>query len=151
MKQLRSLLEEPRQRESVVGDSVEVIEAEVKSKTGISGIAVKTAFGVVMAIKPGIIRESVDGLLDEFVEQVQPFYEQFQNEGEPAGGLGAYLSARADTVAESLLAVTDRRAERARNKTLVKAYNKLRPKGKEHVVAAIPRVGAMLERQAAKL
>lgn len=150
VKQLQSLLQEPNQREILVTDCVGVIEAEVKSKTGLTGMAVKTAYGVVKAIKPGIIRESVDGLLDEFVEQLQPFYERFQSDG-ASGTLQGYLGSQAEVVAESLLVVTDRRAQRAKNKTLVKAYNKLRPKGKEHVVAAVPRVGGVLDKHVPQL
>ena len=53
---------------------------------------------------------------------------------------------RADEVAEGLLAVTDRRAQRARNKVLIKAYRKLRPLGKGHVAVAVPALGALLDR-----
>ncbi len=54
-------------------------------------------------------------------------------------------------MAESLLRVTDRRAERASNQTIIKAYRKLRPKGKEHVLIAVPRVGALLDKHTANL
>jgi hypothetical protein len=147
VEQLKALLEQPDKRKQIVSDCVAVIEAEVQSKTGLTGIAVKTAYGLVKAIKPGMIREAVDGLLDEFVERIEPFVSAHQQQGQ--GELRDYLVARSDDVAESLLGVTDSRAERSRNKTMVKAYRKLRPKGKEHVVVAIPRVGDMLQKHVA--
>lgn len=150
MKQLSSLVGDPGSRKIIVRDCVDLIENEVRSKKGVSGMAVKAAFSVVRAVRPGMIAQSVDGLLDAFMSQIQPLFEEYQIQG-PTTTLEAYLGARADEVAEDLLAVTDRRAQRASNRTLVKAYQKLRPKGKGHLVAAVPAVGALLDRYTAKL
>jgi hypothetical protein len=127
-----------------------LIESEVKSKKGLGGAAVKAAFAVVKAIKPGVIRDSVDGLLDEFVEVLQGFYETYQ-EGGSSGTLEGYLEGRSLEVAEGLLGITDRRAERSKNKTMVKAYRKLRPKGKVHVEQAVPGIGRILDRHVGDL
>jgi hypothetical protein len=54
-------------------------------------------------------------------------------------------------VAEALLSITDQRARQSVNKRLVQAYNKLRPKGREHVVAAMPRVGELIQKHAETL
>ena len=150
MKQLADLLAEADTRRAVVNDCVELIDAEVRSKKGFTGAAVKTAYKVVKAIKPGMIPESVNNLLDDFVVELQKFYGDYQQQGE-SGTLEAFLGARASDVAENLLTVTDRRAERAKSKTMVKAYKKLRPKGKEHVTIAVPGVGRVLDKHVAKL
>lgn len=144
MKQLKSIIEGESQRAAVIGDCVQLINTEVKSKRGLSGAAVKAAFAVVKALKPRILEESVDGLLDDFIDVLQPYYEGFQQDG--SGKLETYLDRRGDQVAESLLGITDRRAERASNKTLVKAYKKLRPKGKVHVEQAVPGIGRVLDK-----
>jgi hypothetical protein len=149
VKQLKSIIEGENQRPEVIDDCVQLINAEVKSKRGFSGAAVKAAFAVVKALKPRILEESVDGLLDDFVEVLQPYYEGFQQDG--SGRLETYLDRRADQVAESLLGITDRRAERASNKTLVKAYKKLRPKGKVHVEQAVPGIGRVLDKHIVKI
>lgn len=145
MKQLKTLIEQPDKRQVVIRDCVDLVEAEVRKKGGLTGIAIKTAFTVVKAVKPGIIAELVDGLLDSFVDRLQPFYEKYQEAGE-SGTLRDYMGTRSSEVAESLLGVTDQRAQKARNRTILKAYQKLRPKAKEHVVAAVPGVGAVLDR-----
>jgi hypothetical protein len=62
-----------------------------------------------------------------------------------------YFVSRGGDVAESLLAITDERARASVNKRLVQAYSKLRPKGREHVVAAMPRVGALIQKHAEAL
>jgi len=147
---LATLVSQPERRRAVVEDCVKLVESEVRAKSGITGFAVKTAFTVVKALKPTMIHELVEALLDEFVGQLDPFYAEHQREGS-AESLERYLAARSDRVAESLLAVTDRRAERSTHRTLVGAYQKLRPKGKEHVLAAVPGVGRVLDRHVGAL
>ncbi|MFH1130477.1 MAG: hypothetical protein V1754_04020 [Pseudomonadota bacterium] len=150
MKQLSNLVGDAKKREGMVADCVQLVESEVRSKTGVSGFAVKAAFGLVKAIKPGILETTVDSLLDEFVEAIQSFYEQYQQQGEQ-GTLEAFLSGRANDMAEALLQITDRRAQRSSSKTMVKAYGKLRPKGKVHVEQAAPGVGRVLDKHVGSL
>lgn len=147
-KTLKGLLLTPDKRPTVIADCERLIEEEVAAKKGVSGLAVKTAFKTVKAVKPGIIRESVDGLLDEFVAKMEPFYAAYQNQG-GAGGIESYVVDHASEMADALLTVTDERAQRAKNRTLKKAYEKLRPMGKKQVEAAMPRVGRMLARHGA--
>ena len=108
-------------------------------------MAVKAAFAVVKAFKPRIIEDSVDGMLDDFVAELQPFYQQYQEAGSP-GTLEQWLPGRGADISERLLTITDRRADASSKETLKKAYFKLRPKGKEHVVTALPNVGRMLDK-----
>lgn len=145
MKDLNNLTTQPETRAQLISDCVDLINAEVKSKKGFSGAAVKAAFAIVKAIKPRILEDSVDSLLDEFTEALQPFYARYQEEG-ASGTLERYLEGRAPDVAEGLLSITDRRADRAKNKTMVKAYRKLRPKGKIHVEQATPGIGRVLDK-----
>ena len=150
MKDLKHLTVDSTKRRAIVLDCVDLIDQEVRSKSGFTGIAVKTAYKIVKALKPDMIGESVDSLLDDFVVELQKYYSTYQQEGS-TGTLEAYLGSRREAVAESLLSVTDRRAGRARSKTMVKAYKKLRPKGKEHVAIATPRLGALLDKHSAQL
>tara|TARA_B100001093_G_C26705696_1_gene961106 strand:+ start:777 stop:1184 length:408 start_codon:yes stop_codon:yes gene_type:complete len=132
-------------RAPFVADCVKVIEAEVGSKSGMGGLVIKTAFKTVKAVKPGIIPDVVNVLIEDFVTQLEPIYIDY--ESTDSGDLRRYLITRADNVADSLLAITDGRAERSKHRTLVKAYNKLRPQGKKQVVAAVPRIGDLLVSQ----
>ena len=150
MKHLKDLTSQHDTRTGLISDCTDLINTEVKSKKGLSGAAIKAAFAIVKAIKPRVIEDSVDGLLDEFTDALQPYYTTFQDHGEP-GTLEEFLKARAGDVAESLLAITDKRAERAKNKTMVKAYRKLRPKGKTHVELAAPGIGGVLDRHVSSL
>jgi hypothetical protein len=146
MSTLAEILLVPGNRPKVVADSVRVIDEEVDSKGGLTGLAVKGTYAVVKAVKPGLVSEAVDGMLDDFVKQLEPFYAAAQAKNEP---VGPALSSRAGEVAEALLAISDGRAPRAKNQTLKKAYEKLRPTGKKHVEAAIPRIGRLIGKYAA--
>ena len=150
MKQLSDLTQDQGKRTAVISDCVQLIHDEVKSKRGLTGVAVKAAFKVVNAIKPGMIQDSVHHLLDDFVGKLQPFFEQYQQQGS-SGTMSAFLGGRAGDGAESLLSITDARARNASNKTLVKAYNGLRPKGKMHVEAAAPGIGRVLDKHIGSL
>lgn len=150
MKDLRMLAKNPDMRPQVIADCVTLIDQQIKSKKGLSGMAVKAAYGLVKALKPSMIEKSVDSLLNAFTEQLQVYYQHYQEEGFN-GSLEQYLSARASDVAESLLQITDRRANSSSNKTAVKAYNKLRPKGKEHVEIAVPEIGKLLDKHVVNL
>jgi hypothetical protein len=146
MSTLNEVLLVPGNRPKVVADCVRVIDEEVDSKGGLTGLAVKGAYALVKAVKPGFIGDAVDSMLDDFVRRLEPFYAAAQARNEP---VGPSLNARAGEVAEALLAISDERAQRAKNATVKKAYEKLRPTGKKHVEAAVPRIGRLVGKYAA--
>jgi hypothetical protein len=141
MPTLSDILLVPGNRPKVIADCVTMISEEVDSKGGLSGLAIKAAFAVVKAVKPGFINEAVDHMLDDFVKRLEPFWTDAQAKNEPVGAL---MNARASQVADALLSISDERAGRAKNQTLKKAYDKLRPTGKKNVEAAVPRLGRLI-------
>jgi hypothetical protein len=136
MTTLKETLLEPGTRPAVIADCVQLIDDEVRAKGGLGGMAVKGAYTVVKKLKPGMIREAVDSLLDEFVDKLEPFYTDFS--AQEAKKLEPYFVGRAGEIANALLGVTDARAARANNRTVKKAYEKLRPTGVKHTEAAVP-------------
>jgi len=137
---LKSALLDSSARPSVVSDLNELVDAEVSKK----GIAVKSGYGLVKKIKPGIIEAAIDSLLDDFVQRLEPFYADFAQSG--GGSFGDYLADRSDEVSDAMLAVTDERAERSQRETIKKVYNKLRPQGKKNVEEALPALGGVLQK-----
>jgi hypothetical protein len=146
MATLQELLLVPGNRPKVIADCVTLIQEEVDSKGGLTGLAVKGAFAVVKAVKPGFVSEAVDHMLDDFVRRLEPFWADAQARNEPVGQL---MNARAAEVSDALLSISDERAARARNATVKKAYEKMRPTGKKHVEAAVPRIGRLIAKYAA--
>jgi hypothetical protein len=131
-------------RDRVVADCVTLVDEEVKSKGGLSGVAIKGAYGTVKAIKPRFVPEVIDALFDDWVGKLEPYYAKWRSGG--SGSLAEFLTARSDDVAEDLLSVTDTRAARSKHKTATKLYGKMRPSAKRNVTAAIPKLGALMER-----
>ena len=146
MATLRELLGGGDKRGRLIDDALTVLEAEVDDKGGLSGIAIKTAYKVVKGIRPGFIREVVDGLFDEFLDAVEPLYQDaVANKRPPGSGVRENPS----RVADALLAVTDRKAERAKSQVVKSTYEKLRGSAKKQVEGACPRLASLLERHAA--
>jgi hypothetical protein len=143
MPALKEMLGVPPARERVVNDACDVLDQEVGDKGGLSGVAIKAAFAVVKGIKPGFVRDVIDNLLDDFLNALDPIYQAAQSSGTPPA---QHLVQQAGPAAEALLAITDARATRAERAVIKKTYERLRPTAKKHVEAAMPRVGAMLER-----
>jgi hypothetical protein len=148
VKDIRELVQDETRRPVLIADCVQLIDAEVRSKSGLGGIAVRAAYALVKTFKPKMMENTVDALLDDFAEVLQTHYQRYQEEGS-TGALEGYFAARADDIAEGLLTVTDGRARRSSAKTIVKAYEKLRPKAKVHVGQAAPALGALLARHVA--
>jgi hypothetical protein len=146
MSSLSEILLVPGTRAKVVDDCVRLIDEEVADKGGLSGLAIKGAYAVVKAVKPGFVAEAVDHMVDDFVRRLEPFHAEAQQKNEP---VGPFLSGRAPQVADALLAISDERAARAKNQTLKKAYEKLRPTAKKHVEAAMPRIGRLVAKHSA--
>jgi Family of unknown function (DUF6918) len=145
MPTLTDMLLVPGNRPKVIADCVQLINEEVDAKGGFTGLAVKGAYALVKAVKPGFVTEAVDHMLDDFVKRLEPFWADAQAKNEPVGPL---MNARAPQVADALLAISDERAARSSNPTLKKAYEKLRPTGKKHVEQAVPRVGRLIQKYA---
>jgi hypothetical protein len=143
---LQEILLTPDNRPKVVADCQTLIDQEVSDKGGISGTAIKLAYKTVTAFASGIIHDAVDALLPDFVAQLEPYYADFK-----AGGgseFGDYLAKRGGEVAESLLSVTDARAASSQRAPIKKAYSTVRPSGAKSVEAALPRLGALIQKYA---
>ena len=145
MATLRELLAAPDKRGRLIDDALRVLDAEVDDKSGLSGIAVKTAYKVVKSVSPGFLRDVVDHLLDDFVDGLDPLYQEaLTNNVKPR----QHLQANPSRVADALIGITDRRAQRAKNQMVKATYEKLRGQAKKHVEAAVPRLGELFERHA---
>lgn len=145
MSTVAETLLQPPKRQEVIRDASQVLEAEVRDKKGVTGLAVKGTFKIVRGFRPNFVPQAIDDLLDDFMHKVEPFWAAWK-ENDEGKTCQQYFVAHGQEVADALLSITDERAKHSRHKTLVKAYGKLRPKGKEHVVQSMPRVGTLIER-----
>src|SRR5262245_25055113 len=143
MATLKELAQEADKRKVVIDDACKVLDAEVKDKSGIGGIAIKAGYKLVQGVKPGFIPHVVDDLLDDFLDALDPIYQEAISKGKKPG---PYLKDNSARMADALLSITDRRAQKAQRATIKSMYEKLRPTAKKHVEAAAPRLGDLLDR-----
>ena len=141
--EIRALISDQTRREGLVRDLVRVVEQEVASKKGLSGIALKAAFGLVTGVRPGFLQEAIDYLLDGSVEGLEPLLERGQAQGLE---VGAALRLDPTATASALLRVVDDRASRAKNQALRKAYDRLRGSAQKQVEEAVPRLADTLQK-----
>ena len=142
MPSLSDVLKDPARLKAVVQDAAVMLDQEVADKGGLTGLGIKAAFGVVKAVKPGIIPEVLEHLLPQWATQLDPILAQ-----KPQGtAVAGFLGQRQNDVVQALLSVTDNRARVATNQTLVSAYQKLRPTAEKHVAAGVPRLSRLVEK-----
>lgn len=133
-------------RDALIQDALGVLDAEVGDKSGLSGMAIKTAFRVIKGIQPGFLRSVVERLLPDFVEKLDPVYQDALKQGLAPGAL---LTKEKSKVAGALLSITDEKAKNAQD-LVRKTYERLRPSAQKNVEAAAPRLAELLNRHAEK-
>ncbi|MEO1337798.1 MAG: hypothetical protein AAFV29_19300, partial [Myxococcota bacterium] len=77
MSTLKDIVCSPENRDQVIADTVKLVDSEVAKKGGISGIAIKTAYKVVKSLKPTLVQDAVNNLLEKFVDKLEPFYSEW--------------------------------------------------------------------------
>lgn len=141
----KQLLEQST-RPAVIKDLVEVVQQEVASKKGVSGAAIKAGYGAASRVIPNLTERALNKLLPDFAVALDPFWDGFGSSG--GADFGRYLADRGPEVSAALLAVTDAKVAASGREPVKKAYRALRGKANGHVQAALPRVGAALQRRA---
>ena len=144
---LQQVLADATGRSNMVADCVRLIDGQVASKSGLSGVAIKGAYKVVKGLKPTFVSEAVSSLLDEFADKLQPLADEaHQNDKD----IVAFFESNRSRVAEALLAITDQRAEKQSGGVAKSTYQKLRPTAKKHVEDAVPEIGRLVAKFIAK-
>jgi hypothetical protein len=131
----------------ITADSQALVEQELSEKSGVSAAAVKLAYKAVTAFAPGYYQSTVQIMVPSMLEQLQPFWADFQAAG--GGSFGDYLVKRNDEVTEALLKVTDDMAKDSERAAVVKAYSTVRGGASKHIQAALPNLGVLVEKYAA--
>ncbi|MBN2799847.1 MAG: hypothetical protein JXX28_11940 [Deltaproteobacteria bacterium] len=127
---------------SLVVDGAQLVDAEVRKKSGISGAAVRAGYKTMVKIKPGIVEEAMGILLPGFAPAIDPFWEKARASGEPH----RYFEEHATEIADALLGVTDRRAERAKHPVMKKLYRGLRGTALAQTASSVPSLSHLILR-----
>lgn len=127
-------------RASIAQDCVQLMDAQVASKSGLSGMALKATYGVVKSIGPSYIPGALERLIPDAFRALDPMWQKGVQAGDPV----AYLSQNSSTAADRVLSVTDARIETSNNKIVRSSYNKLRKSVKNDVETAIPGLAVII-------
>jgi Family of unknown function (DUF6918) len=143
---LRETLLAPDVQPQVVADCETLVNGEISSMSGVSGTAVKLAYKAVRNYDAGHVHHIIETLLPNLADALQPYWTDFATDG--GAEFGGYLAKHQDEVSEALLAITDERGRNSGRPVIVKAYNTVRGGAAKHVKAALPAVGALVQKYA---
>lgn len=141
---LSETLLDTSKKSQVIADCCTLVDEEVASKSGLSGLAVKAGYAAVKGIKPGFIAQVVEKLLPEFAAKLDPIWTEAAASGNPA----AHLNANRSRVADALLSVTDEKAKTSTSGVVRGTYEKLRGSAKKNVEDAVPRLAQLIQKHA---
>lgn len=125
---------------SLVADCTKLIDEQVAAKGGMSGLAIKAAYGVVKGVEPGYISGAIQRLMPEILIALDPMW----NEGVQAGDPVEYLIQNRSQTADTLLGITDAKIQKTKNGAVRASYNKLRKSVKNDVEEAVPGLAKIL-------
>lgn len=127
-------------RESIAADCTQLIDRQVKAKSGLSGMALKATYGVVKGVGADYIPGAIQRLLPQTCAALDPMWEEGLQKGDPV----AHLSQNEDRAADLILSATDARIESNGSGVIKASYNKLRKSIKGDVAAAVPELAQIL-------
>ena len=145
MATLQELLLTPENAPQLIADTKALVDSELSSK-GITAAPLKGAYKAVKAFAPGYYDEAITAILPGVVYQLEPYWADFKTSG--GADFGDFLSKRPAEVSESLLAVTDDMASSSGRAAVVKAYQLVRGGAGKNIEAALPALGALVQKYA---
>ena len=131
-------------RANIVADCTKLIDQQVAAKGGLSGMAMKAAYGVIKGIGADYIPGAINRMLPDTCAAIDPIWQEGTASGDPV----KFLSENKDRAADSILSVTDSRIATTDNGVVSATYKKLRKSVKNDVVAAVPELATILNSHA---
>lgn len=144
---LSEILKSDDVAQQINADCRALVEQELATKSGVSATVLKASYKVVTTFAAGYYEGMVGRIIPQVIDKLQPYWAEFNASG--GGNFGEYLAARGPEVADAVLGVTDAMAERSNRGVIKKAYAAVRGNASEHIQAALPAVGALVEKYAA--
>ncbi|MBE9056468.1 DUF6918 family protein [Sphaerospermopsis sp. LEGE 08334] len=135
-------LADDNKRQTLVADLTNLLDTQVSSIGGVSGMAIKAGYAAIKGISPKYCAGAIERLLPESFATLEPIWEEGLNTGDAVG----YLSQNRSRTADLLLSITDIRIQKSSNSTIKGVYNKLRSSVKKHVEEAVPGLAQVIDK-----
>jgi hypothetical protein len=141
---LRNCVQNRETQIKIAEECAQLMDEQVATKTGISGLAIKAAYKALKGLGPGYISRAIQGLLPQALRAVEPMWEEGVQAGDPV----AHLSQNREQTAEILLGVTDAKISNAQNKIVIAAYKQVRKFVKGDIEEAVPGLAKIISHHA---
>ncbi len=125
-------------------DCTQLIDEQVSAKTGLSGMALKTAYKVIKGLGHDYIPGAIGRLLPDTLSALNPIWTEATQNGDPV----AYLSQHSDRTADIILSTTDARIIKHGSGLVGSSYKQLRKSIKRDVVEAVPSLAKIINKHA---
>lgn len=134
-------------RSTIVMDCVNLVDSEVNSKKGVTGMVIKGGYKAFKALKPGIVKLAVEHLLDDFVGVVEPHYEAYlAADPDKKSSFETFANSRATMIANDMLGITDAMLAGAKSRALAKIYKSMRKVAERNVAEAVPGMARVVQK-----
>jgi ribosomal protein S17E len=132
-------------RSNVVVDCVSLVDREVASKSGLTGIMIKGGYKTFKAIKPSIVKDAVEILLDYFVPVMDGHYEEYLK-ADPGKStpFASWAKERDMRLADDMLKITDEMMNRSSKTVIKKIYSGMRTIAQKNVALAVPGIAGII-------
>lgn len=135
-------LADDNKRQTLLVDLTNLLDTQVSSIGGVSGMAIKAGYAAIKGISPKYCAGAIERLLPESFAALEPIWEEGLNTGDAVG----YLSQNRSRTADLLLSITDIRIQKSSNSTIKGVYNKLRSSVKKNVEDAVPSLAQVIDK-----
>jgi hypothetical protein len=127
-------------QENLATDCAKLVDEQVAAKSGISGLALKAAYGVVKGVEPSYISGAIQRLLPDALAALDLMWDEGIQSGDPV----QHLIQNRSRTADMLLSITDAKIERSKNGIVRSSYGKFRKSVKSDVEEAVPGLAKIL-------
>ena len=141
MTSLREALTNPAAKPAVVADLASLVEGEVASMGGFTGIGAKAA----LKTNPGLVTQMAGAYAGTFADALQGLWDRFQASGE--ADFGAFLVANRPEAESAIMTAVEAAAPAGGQARSM--YDRFKLQAAKLLSGALPKIGALVQKHAA--
>lgn len=145
MPQLRDRIMHGPREATVVRECAHMIESFLAGAGGMKGFTLRSALHTAQRARPDLLEQSSRRLLPEFLEALEPYYQDWDPTLE--SDFAAQLMRHKDAACDAILAVTDARAQRSSNRVVTSIYSRMRDGARKDVERVFPELATLIGRE----
>lgn len=144
MTNLKEALTAPQTKPAVVADLATLIDRQVGTLGGLSGIAIKTAFGAAKRKDPAVVTKAANAYAGELGEVLQPLWDRFTASG--GSDFGSFLSANKGEAETAIMTAVENGAPASGPERAM--FDRFKPQVTKLLTSALPELGQIIQKHA---